>query len=184
MANSIIAQSLQTMEISTGNVATVNDAYVSNVASYNGPQAGALNPLGGAMYLTDTSARRLKYRYVRLNCTAPPTFIVGPVYWKDNTYTVVTALSSEALYGINSFAGVLLNVNATNGNYVFIQTAGHLGGVVVAASTAAGDAIIPATGTQLFGRTAANTAPTNIVAAWAETAIASLKSDINICVEQ
>ena len=190
MAQTITAQSLQTAEVSTGNVATVNDAYQAYPATTGAPnnylaaQNGALNPLSSCLYLGDTSGRRTKYRYVRLNCTAPPVFIVGPVYWKDNTFTVVTALSSEALYGINAFAGVLLNVNATNGNYVFIQTFGHLAGVVVAASTAAGDAVIPASGTQLFGRTAANTAPTNIVAAWAETAIASTKSDLFIVVEQ
>jgi hypothetical protein len=181
---SISAQSLQTIEISTGNVATVNDAYVSSSFAANGLTNGALNPIGSCAYFTDNSGRRYKYRYVRLNCTTPPTFIVGPVFWKDNTFSIVTAVESEALFGVNSVAGFLLNVNATNGNYVFIQTFGYLAAVAVPAGTAAGDQIIGAAGNQQVAKVSANTAPTNALLAYAETAVSGGTSNLHVCIEQ
>jgi hypothetical protein len=181
---SIIAQSLQTAEITTGNVATVNDAYVSSSFTENGLTKGAKAPIGAALYLSDSVGRRFKFRYVRLNSTVPPTLIVGPVYWKDNTFTVVTAVESEALYGVNSIAGLLLNVNAANGNYVWIQTFGHAPAVPSPLYTAAGDGIIGAAGNQQLARVAANTAPTNQLLGWAETAVAAGVFDLFINVEQ
>ena len=62
---------------------------------------------------------------MRLNTTVAATIVLGPVYWKDNTYQVVTQKTSEALMGINGLAGLLVNVNATNGNFVFILVYGH-----------------------------------------------------------
>lgn len=182
---SISCQSLQTAEITTGNVATVNDAYVTSSFSENGLTNGAKAPLGAALYLSDAVGRRYKYRYVRLNCTAAPgSFIVGPVYWKDNTYTVVTALSSEALFGINAIAGLLLNTTPTNGNYVWIQTFGYAKAVACPLYIAAGDALVGSSGTQLLARVTANTAPTNKLFAWAETAVSAGACDMQIEVEQ
>lgn len=163
-------------EISTGDPATVNDAY--DTTKY---QNGARMQPGAAFYTKDSSGRIQKYRYVRLNSTAPPTAIVGPVYWKDNTRQVVTAVYSEALH-VNAAAGVLLNASATNGNWVCILVYGYVN-MVVAASTAAGDALIGASGNQLTARVAAGTAPTNKVLAWAQTAISSTKSDVEVVCE-
>jgi hypothetical protein len=165
-------------EIFTGNVATVNDPF--NTALFNN---GARMLLGTRFYQTDSSGRRTKYVYVRLNSTTPPTLIVGPVFWKDNTFTVVTAVSTEGLYGINAVAGLLLNANATNGNYVMIQLSGHAAAVPAPASTAAGDTIIGASGNQQLARVAANTAPTNNVFAFAETAVSGGKSDMYLALE-
>lgn len=167
-----------TGQITTGNPATVNDAY--DTTKFNN---GAKMTPGAAVYQVDASGRVLKYRYVRLNCTAAPTFIVGPVFWKDNTFTVVTALSTEAIMGQNGMAGVLVNASATNGNWVLIQVAGYLALMTVAASTNVGDALFATSGTQLTGRTAAQTAPTNRVLAWAITSTSSGKSDILITCE-
>jgi hypothetical protein len=168
-----------TPEVFTGNPATVNDPYYATGtagASFPGPN-GARMPLGTpVMQLSAPGAaslsypqQRLRYRYVRLNyTTAPPSGLLagGPVYWKDNTFTVVTTNSAEAMYGLgnplNFIAGVLLNANATNGNFIMIQTYGYNAAVVVTSSgTAAGDWIIGFSSTnQATNRVASGTAPT------------------------
>jgi len=126
-----------TPEVFTGNVATVNDPFNANV--FNN---GARMAPGTRVYQTDSSGRLLKYRYVRYNPTAAVTLtantnVPGVVYWKDNTFTVVTPTLSEGITtGKNQVAGYLLNANATAGNFVFIQVAGYLANAVVAAGTA------------------------------------------------
>jgi hypothetical protein len=194
VANEVFDGNIQTLQISTGNVQTVNDPFITGSLGQGqfGSPSGARNPLGMAAYISDgtTSGRRWKVRYVRMNATVPNSpFIVGPVYWKDNTFQVVTSLLSEALHGVNAIAGLLMNANVTNGNFCFILVYGHvgaanIGAVTVPASTAAGDALIGAAGQQTFARVAANTAPTNAVLAWAETAISGGVADIFTCLEQ
>lgn len=171
---------LETLEISTGNVATVNDLFDST--KFNN---GARSSPGAATYISDSSGRLRKYRYVRHNPTAAVTEIVGPVYWKDNTFTVVTPTRSESVFGdtINALAGILLNTGVTDGNFVWIQTFGFLAAMPVPASTAASDALVTATGAQQLARVAAATAPTGRVAAWAITAVAGGVSDVLIAVE-
>jgi hypothetical protein len=175
-------QSLPTAEIFTGNPATVNDAY--DTTKLNN---GARIAPGTAVYIIDPATTSTggiqKWRYVRVNSTVPGTYVVGPVYWKDNTYQVCTQKDTEALMGLNGLAGLLTNVNFTNGNFTFILVAGHYSAVPAPGSTAAGDAIIGATGTQLTARVAQNTAPTNTVLALAETAVSGGKSDMRIVVE-
>lgn len=169
-----------TPEIFTGNPATVNDPYVaSNVSGSTVGPNGARMPLGTpVMQLSAPGAtslsypqQRLRYRYVRLNTTtAPPSGLQagGPVYWKDNTFTVVTANYAEAMYGtgnpLNFIAGVLLNANATNGNYIMIQVYGYNAAVVVTSTgTVAGDWIIGfASANQATNRVASGTAPTQL----------------------
>lgn len=173
MPESIHGDFLQTMQVSTGNVATVNDA-------------SAQNPLGAAIYISDSSGRRRKYRYVRYNPTAAVTEIVGPVFWKDNTFTVTTPTRSEGLGGdtLNvGLAGILLNALITPGNYGFIQVFGFLAAMPVPALTAASDALVSATGAQALARVAAGTAPTGRVAAWAITAVSGGVSDVVVAVE-
>ncbi len=181
MPESIHGDFLQTMEISTGDVATVNDIFDSTKVNN-----GARNPLGAAIYISDSSGRRRKYRYVRYNPTAGVTDIVGPVYWKDNTFTVVTPTRSEALGGDTenvAVAGILMNASVTDGRFVFIQTFGFLAAMAAPASTAPSDALVSATGAQALVRVAAGTAPSGKVVAWAITAVSGGLSDVLIAVE-
>jgi hypothetical protein len=167
-----------TPEVFTGNPATVNDPYNAMATSTVGPN-GARMPLGTpVMQLSAPGAaqlsypqQRLRYRYVRLNyTTAPPSGLIagGPVYWKDNTFTVVTTNAAEAMYGLgnplNFIAGVLLNAQATNGNFIMIQTYGYNAGVVVTSLTVAGDWVIgSSTSTnQATSRVASGVAPTQV----------------------
>lgn len=196
MANEIFDSNIQTLQISTGNVQTVNDPFIAGSLGQGqfGSPLGARNPVGMAAYISDGTAagRRWKVRYVRMNATVPNSpFVVGPVYWKDNTFQVITSLLSEALHGVNAIAGLLLNPNLVNGNYCFILVYGHAGAAnlaggaaTVPASTAPGDALIGAAGQQTFARVAANTAPTNAVLAWAETAVSGGVADMFVNLEQ
>ena len=179
MTENIFAPSKQTAEISTGDVATVNDLFDSTK-----PNNKARNPLGAAYYGTDSSGRPLKFRYVRVNSTVPPTEVVGPVWWKDNTFTVVTAVRSEAVHDTaNAVAGILINEDIGNGNFGFIQVAGFLAAMPIVAATAVGDAIIGGATGQLTARVAANTAPSNRLIAWALTAVSGGVSDVEIVLE-
>jgi hypothetical protein len=173
------AQNVPTAEVYTGNPATVNDAF--DTTKLNN---GARIAPGNAVYLIDSVTGGVqKWRYVRVNTTVAATFVVGPVYWKDNTYQTVTQKTSEALMGLNGLAGLMVNTSLTNGNFTFILVAGHYAAVPAPVSTAIGDSIIGAAGTQLVARVAANTAPTNTVLALAETAVAAGVSDMRVVVE-
>lgn len=180
MPESYFGNPSNTPEISTGNVATVNDARDTTK-----PNNGAKNPLGAQYVLSDSSGRLKKVRYVRYNPTAAVTDIVGPVYWKDNTFTVVTPTRSESVFGdtINGVAGILLNASITDGNFCFIQTAGYLAAMAVPAATAQSDALVSATGAQALARIAAGTAPTGKVVAFAITAVSGGVSDVLIALE-
>ncbi len=171
---------IETHEISTGKVETVNDAF--DATKHDN---GARNRLGSGGYVKDSAGRVIKVRYVRINSTVPPVEIVGPVYWKDNAKTTVTAVRSESVFGdtINSAAGILLNVNITNGNFGFIQVAGFRAAMAVPAATAPSDALVSATGNQALVRVAAGTAPTGLPVAIAITAVAGGVSDVMIAVE-
>lgn len=165
------------VQVTTGNFATVNDAVLTGVADYENT-GGARAPLGVIVDSLDSSNRILMYKYVQLTSTAVPTLIVGPVYYTTNTFTIVTPVSTEGGFGVNGIAGILLNASATYNNYVWIQVYGYLASIVVAASTAIGDSLIGTAGNQLTARVAANTAPTNTVVAMALTAVSSTKSDV------
>lgn len=186
--------SLQTAQITTGNVRTTVDAYDSTKLNN-----GAKNPLGASYYdntvsLANPNGVFGKFRYVRYNSVtnAAVKAFPGVVFWADNTYTTVTSTVSEAVdTTVSSIAGYLMP-NSTdisgftaallNGNYVWIQVGGWIKGAAAAASTAVGDAVI-GLNTWVPGRTALNTAPLNRVLAWALTAVASNVSDMMIVVE-
>lgn len=175
-------QSSLTGEVYTGNPATVNDAF-SSTATFPWPN-GARNALGTAIYTIDSvTGTPLKWRYVRLNSTTTATLVLGPVYYKDNTRGIVTIQSTESLMALNGIAGLLVNLNATNGNFIFILTHGHYAAVPVPAGTAVGDQIIGAAGAQQVGKTSANTAPVNVPLGLAETAVAAGVSDLFVSVE-
>jgi hypothetical protein len=180
MADSLYAKKA-TPQITTGDWTTVNDAYDATK-----PFNGAQNDLGSAWFVRDSSGRLKKLRYVRLSGTGTidSTTIPGVVYWKDNTFQVVTPTLSEAVTGKqNMVAGFLLNASATNGNFVFIQVGGFLSQAYAPVSTAVDDSMIGAAGAFTLARVAAGTASTYRPVAIALTAVASTKSDMFVCVE-
>jgi hypothetical protein len=146
--------SVPTAQIDSRGPAYHEDTY-SSTAILN----GAKNVLGTSYYYVDSAGRQIKIKYVRLNNTvASTTLYCGPVYYKDNTLTVVTAKVSEAKR--NYVAGVLLNTSLTNGDFTWILTAGYCGGSsdsgwgAVVLCDAAGSAVI---GDLLVGGTSGQT---------------------------
>jgi hypothetical protein len=122
--------------------------------------------------------------------TINPTPVIGPVYWKDNTFQVVTTLASEAPATLNGCAGFLLNVNVTNGNYCFILVAGfigvaNLGAVAIGtAGIAAGGLVYAFAGQQLTSAVApAGTRGTTSEIGTLMTAVAAGVADILVGVE-
>jgi len=175
----------QTPEIFTGNPATVNDPY--DATKFNN---GARMALGTRFYQTDSSNRLLKYRYVRYNPTAAVTLtagtnVPGVVYWKDNTFTIVTPTASEGVSTkLNQVAGYLLNASATAGNYVCIQVAGYLSSAVVGGGTAIDDLQIAATNTPLLtGRCVSGAYISARPVAISLAAVVGVLAPVLICIE-
>lgn len=187
--------SIQTAQVTTGNFQTTVDPYVTGYAGY--PNNPGERAIPGAAYYDSTGTNSNpwgapgKYRYVRYydsaatvltNLTAP-----APCYWTDATFTTVTPIYSQATWGINALAGLIMpNTTAIpglvvsgattgqtnlNGNWIWICVGGYVSGVKGVGSTAAGDAIIGSTTAFAPGRVAANTAPTNRVLGFATTAL-------------
>lgn len=183
-------------EVSTGSIFTAIDTYDTtkqNNGALNVPGTEYALPVNAADLPTKAGAYIQKYvKYVRYNPTVTQTILTGPapVYWKDSAKSIVTPLQSEAIYaGANAIAGWLLyNTTTTsgalaatiNGNFCFIFTGGYLPGALVAASTAVGDAMIGGTAAFTPVRIAANSALTNKVIGFAETAIATLLADVYV----
>jgi hypothetical protein len=179
-----------TPEIFTGNPATVNDPYTTVPSASGILNNGARMTPGTRFYQTDSSGRLLKYRYVRYNPTAAVSLVLGTnvpgvVYWKDNTFTVVTPTASEGVTNkINQVAGYLLNANATAGNFVCIQVAGYLASAVVAAGSAIDDLQIALATTPLItGRCASGNYISARPVAVTLAAIIGNTAPILICVE-
>lgn len=99
----------------------------------------------------------------------------APVYWTDNTFTTVTAITTEGIggttLGLNFPAGYLMAnyaslPNATLaqllGGYALVQVAGYLKGAYTSGTSAPGigSSIIPVAGTFSANSLAAGTAPT------------------------
>ena len=188
-----------TCNVSSGLPATTLDVRDTTVLNN-----AARNPLG-TKYI-DPSAPFTAWRYVRYNSTANAAIQAGPavVWWTDNTYTTVTSTVSEAISkshvaGIMNLStatgsGPLAGLGASaakaalNGNFIFIQVAGHLAGCLVAASTAVGDYGLATqadwTTTGGFSRIAKGAAMTDRVAFFAETAVSNNLSDVFIVIEQ
>jgi len=145
--------------------------------------------------LVARNERAVEIRYVRLAGTAAYNVnsitVPGIVYWKDNTFGVVTPTMSECVSTkANCEAGFLVNPNATNGNFVFIQVGGYLGassspGVSppVPASTAVDDSLYGATGAFTMTRDAAGTASKYRPAAFALQAVSGGLADIFVVLE-
>jgi hypothetical protein len=171
----------------------VYDAY--NTARENNGAQNDLGSLGvlavcNQFSLSNGRGTTLVGRYVRYNSTANPALLAapGPVYWKDETFTTVTGVSTESVGGVNMVAGLML-INTTtvsgltaatlNGNFVWIAVAGFVPGVTsIGVTYAAGDAMIGAATNFTVGKVAAGTAPTNQVIGYAASATSSSLVDI------
>jgi hypothetical protein len=125
---------------------------------------GASQPLGSLYFLPINAAGvpiapattvpgqglQLALKYVRYNPTTSQTIQAGPalVYWKDETFTTVTPLFSEAFLPALQSSGVAgwLGYNTTtlpsataasiNGNFAWIVVGGFISGAFVTAATA------------------------------------------------
>lgn len=181
------------VEVSSGSVYTTIDTYNSALLNNGATQLlGSIYqaPLVPANQSVAGGGSNQVFKYVRYNPTVSQALLTGPtlMYWKDETFTTVTGLYSEAFAGINNIAGWLLyNTTALstataaqiNGNFCYIQVGGFLGGAYVTAAAAAGAAIFGAASTfGATGTTAASSAPTNVVAGWALKAAASNLTDL------
>lgn len=187
-----------TYEDYTGSLFTVNDAFVTTPpfgTTYLYPNGARMQP-GRAFYATwipsgTSNSYWVKCRYVQYNPTAAVTFTSGnlpPVYWKDNTFTIVTPTSSEGTLGLNGIAGVLLNTTTTSANltknWTLICVGGYMTSMISAASMAAGDLAYGNATAQTVTRVASGAAaPIQKTLYIATTAIASSVSNGIICCE-
>src|SRR5271157_5243073 len=139
----------------TANINSKGPVYHEDKYDSAQPLNGAQNPLGIRTQFIDSKGREIYYKYVRLNATVFPTLAVGPVYWKDNTFQVVTPVFTEGFNSANMVAGVLLNIGLTNGNFTWIVTCGFCGAgsdtgwgaaIMSPGGAGIGDAVIGATG--------------------------------------
>jgi len=171
---------------------------------------GAQNPLGSLYCMPSPSQGSiglpsaagygsfLWVKYVKYLSTGNPATVGGPapVYYTDETLTVVSGVSTESVGGVNMVAGWLLPNTSTgatgagagftntvlngggNGSYVFIGLLGFIPGCVAAAGTAAGDAIIGLATNFAVNHIASGTAPTNKVLGWAMSAVSGGLCDV------
>lgn len=145
--------------------------YAEDVFDTENPTLLSPNPpLGTVSSYIDSKGRALLFKLVKLDSTTfPASLLTGPVYYKDETQQVVTTNESEAVAGENSYAGMLLNLSAANGQLVWIQVGGYLGSdsdagfgaqPVSTAAFAVGETVVGASGQQVMAVVASGTAPT------------------------
>jgi hypothetical protein len=142
-ANPITGQNLYTV-IDTYNTALENNGALQPLGTtYEAP----LNP---ASLTTAGIGLTAYYKYVRYNPTTTQTIQAGPalLYWKDETFTTVTPLYSEAYLSALQSSGIAgwLLYNTTslssaaasliNGNFCWMLIGGFLPGAYVTAGTA------------------------------------------------
>lgn len=143
---------------------------------YNSTQInnGALNPPGSVSCIPSPSQSStalqtskgygsfLWIKYCLYKSTGNPSTVGGPapVYYTDETMTIVSGVSTESIGGITCCAGWLLPStvstgagsgftntvlnNGGNGSYVWIGLAGFIPGAISATSVVAGDGLVPA----------------------------------------
>jgi hypothetical protein len=183
----------------TGNYLTQIDSALNANGAVN-----YANPLGtlyaapintGALTTAAGAGAPPVLKYVQYLSTANPAPVAAPapVYWKDETFTVVTGVYSEGFTGTaNSIAGYLL-VNTTsvssltatvltnsgNGVGVWIQIGGWLSGAYAptAGSAGVGNTIIGSAGNWTSTAVAAGTAGSRILGMQL-TAVASSACDV------
>lgn len=119
-----------TIRVTTGNIATVNDAQIGGNSSTAGVTGRAPGQLGQIFELSDVEAQKMstalhggKYQYVKFKAGTTASNARGQVViWDDNDDFVVTPDVSAALIG--KAAGVTLFA-VTKGQYGFIQVSGY-----------------------------------------------------------
>ena len=185
--------------ITTGNIATTIDTYVSG-----SPNSGGTCPLGTQWTLPIPQASILAYgrgapqtiAYVRMNSSGAAAMLANPgvVYWVDKNFQSVTGTASESAFGVNGVAGYTMLCTGTypgaltgaalttlvNGNLIWIVTGGYVPGATSITSVAAGDFLIGSATSFTPARMTANSAPTNRVIGMATTAISGGVSDVLI----
>lgn len=133
------------------------------------------NLLGSSLYVTDgTYAMGFKYAQLAgVLATTGVGYAAGtPVYWKDNTQTIITndptlAISYKASTdsSVDAAAGIALNTSAVTSNGVWIQTWGYNATILSPASVVPSDRLVlsnnatVAPTANLFVRVAAGTGP-------------------------
>lgn len=123
------------------------------------------------------------YRLVQGDVDSDVDYIDGGVaYWHDKSNYIVTADASEGEAGANGIAGgthKAMDVSVVGADrYFFIQCGGDQAAVVVAASTVASDHMTGHASTDnVLTRTAAGTAPVNLLAGTALTTRGTTTSD-------
>jgi hypothetical protein len=198
----------QTPKVTTGNVRTTFDPFTpSPGATTPGPTPnpfnGLANPLGtifqdqgGADGVSGTTTQlpvgcAAVYKYVLYKSTANPALLAfpAPVYYTDNTFTIVTGKASEAVGTAASFPAGLMMINSTdlttitatilnnggNGSGVWICINGFVKGAAAPAATVAGDMLV-GSADFAWARSTAFAAGT-IVAARSLTALSGSQSD-------
>ncbi len=158
---------------------------IENIGYPGDPTAGANDPsalIAPGTIVTLTDGRQFKY--VKFDDGVGNVAAVAKTacYNKTADGTTVTSDQSDGIgASINHVAGFFMNV-PTDLRFTWIQIRGVLLAAPAPASTAQGDALIGSTTDVTLGRVAANTAPTNKVAAWALTAVAANVSDVYVVV--
>jgi hypothetical protein len=193
--------SLQTAQVTTGNVRTTIDTYVATGTITPYQPNGARNPVGMKYYdntpsTTYPNGLPAAYRYVRYSSTANAAVIAypGPVFWTDIGKTTVTSTMSEGLTATQQSLAGWLMPNSTdisgltaailNGNWVWICVAGVVLNAASAASIAKGDFLIGSSGAWVPVRVASGTAPTYLLGALALADVAgSYYNTIDVKVE-
>lgn len=192
--------------VSTGNVFTAIDTYTATSTvnqtippsqtalpngAYNYPGQAYLLPISTfGLQNQNGQGAPLVVRYVRYNSTANPALLAvpAPVYWKDETFTVVTGVFSEGqTAGAASLAGWLLPNTASvsgltaailNGNWCFIAVSGFLAGAASVAGAASGATIIGASGNFTAASVAQGSAITAAPFARQLTALTGTNADL------
>ena len=153
----------QLLQIDTGKVRT----YLYNQSGAFAPWAGlGENQVLGQRYFGVTAASAVNpsgspaiFMLVEYKSTAKPSPVAGPapVYWVDNTFTLVTGVESEALLGLSGAAGYLmpntpdisgLTDAMLEGSLCLIQVAGYLAGAYgpTGGTAGVGNQIVAASG--------------------------------------
>lgn len=180
-------------KITTGNVRTTID---SSTVPANGVPRQPLGtiyspPVNAGAAIGSGYGAPPVYKYVQYNSTANPSVQAAPapVYWKDETFTVVTGVFSESFLAAAGSAAGYLMPNSTdysgltaailNGNWVWIQIAGWLqAGLVPSTTPGAGSTIVASAGNWTATGVAAGTAPTSRVMGMQLAAAVSSACDI------
>jgi len=109
-------------------------------------------PLGGIYIYADSSGWPRIIKYVEWNPSTTPAYYQGaPVYYTDQTRTIVSPIVADAATylvascsTLFSFAGITMGatIPAAAGDFIFIQSGGFSDKILMPASTVAGDILV------------------------------------------